>query len=99
VYAGPAGDFLGGTEPTLAVAPERAEDISALARLLAADGHEVDETPERVLVTIAERDEPRRLAAQLNRVAHEHGIVLVELAQRHRNLEDRYLNLVQGGIR
>jgi ABC-2 type transport system ATP-binding protein len=98
IYAGPAAEFLGGTEPTVGVAPERADDLPVLARLFAADGRELDATPERLLVAVGD-DDPRSLAARLNRVAHEHGIVLAELGQRHRNLEDRYLNLVQGGTR
>jgi ABC-2 type transport system ATP-binding protein len=98
VYAGPAGEFLGGAEPTVTVAPERPADLATLARLFAADGREVDITPDRLLVAVGDGD-VRIVAAQLNRVAHEHGIVLAELGQRHRNLEDRYLNVVQGGIR
>ena len=39
------------------------------------------------------------LAASINRLAHEHGLVLAELEQRRANLQDRYLSLVEGGLR
>ena len=44
------------------------------------------------------RDATHALAASINRLAHEHGIVLAGLEQRRTNLEDRYLSLVSGGI-
>jgi ABC-2 type transport system ATP-binding protein len=98
VYAGPAREFLGGTDPMLGIAPEREGDLDELARLLIADGFDVDQTPDRLLVALGEA-EPRGTAGRVNRLAHEHGIILAELAQRHHNLEDRYLTLVQGGTR
>jgi ABC-2 type transport system ATP-binding protein len=98
VYSGPAADLLGGSGPVLVVAPERAADLPALHLLVAAEGLDVELTPTQLLVGLDPGREPRRLAADLNRLAHEHGIVLAELEQRRTNLETRYLDLVQGGV-
>jgi ABC-2 type transport system ATP-binding protein len=98
IYAGPASEFLGGTDQILAIAPERDADVESLCRLLIADGFEVDRAPDQLLVVLGEA-EPRSTAGRVNRLAHEHGIVLAELTQRRHNLEDRYLTLVRGGIR
>jgi hypothetical protein len=65
---------------------------------LAADGFEVDRASDRLLVALGD-GEPRGTAGRVNRLAHEHGIVLAELAPRRHNLEDRYLTLIQGGTR
>ena len=51
-----------------------------------------------MLVAVNGHD-PRHLAASINRLAHEHGLVLAELEQRRANLQDRYLSLVEGGLR
>jgi ABC-2 type transport system ATP-binding protein len=96
VYAGPAGTFLGGGSPSLVVVPERAGDLRRLDRLIAAEGHEVEIAGEQLIVTLPVTDDLRRAAAGLNRLAHEHGIVLAGLEPRRSNLEDRYLDLVQG---
>lgn len=98
VFSGPAADFLGGAEPSVVVAPEHIADLDRLGRLLAAEGYELDWEDDRLVVLIGERD-ARALAIGINRLAHEHGLVLAALEQRRANLEDRYLSLVQGGIR
>ena len=98
VYAGPAAEFVGGAAASIAVAPEHPADLELLDQLLRAEGHDVDLDGERVLVAVGERD-PRRLAAGINRLAQEHGMVLAELEQRRANLQDRYLSLVEGGLR
>ena len=98
VFSGPAVEFLGGAEPTIAVAPEHGDDLELLGRLLAAEGYDVDPDDGRLLIPVADRD-ARHLAAAINRLAHEHGLVLAELEQRRANLQDRYLSLVEGGIR
>ncbi len=94
VYAGPAAEFLGGGQPQLVVAPERDGDLGRLHLLVAAEGLDVERTGTHLLVALDPAREPRRLAADLNRLAHEHGIVLAELQQRRSNLETRYLDLV-----
>jgi ABC-2 type transport system ATP-binding protein len=96
VYCGPAADFLGGAEPVLVVAPERDADLERLRLVVAAEGLDVELTATQLLVGLVQGRDPRRLAADVNRLAHEHGIVLAELQPRHRNLESRYLDLVQG---
>jgi len=96
VYCGPAADFLGGAEPVLVVAPERDADLERLRLVIAAEGLDVELTATQLLVGLVPGRDPRRLSADVNRLAHEHGIVLAELQPRHRNLESRYLDLVQG---
>ncbi len=99
VYVGPAADFQGGAEPVLVVAPEQAADLERLRLLVAAEGHDVDLAPDHLLVGLPTGSDARSTGAGLNRLAHEHGIVLAALEQRRLNLEDRYLDLVHGGIR
>ena len=67
--------------------------------LVAAEGHDVDLAPDHLLVGLPTGSDARSTGAGLNRLAHEHGIVLAALEQRRLNLEDRYLDLVHGGIR
>ncbi|MDQ3737992.1 MAG: ATP-binding cassette domain-containing protein [Actinomycetota bacterium] len=98
VYAGGAAEFLGESELSVAIAPEHGADLGRLGQLLAADGYEPERSDDRLLVPVNGRD-PHTLAVSLNRLAHEHGLVLAELEQRRANLEDRYLSLVQGGVR
>ncbi len=98
VYAGPSADFVGGAATTVAVAPEHSSDVELLGQLLLAEGHDADIDGERVLVAVNGHD-PRQLAASIDRLAHEHGLVLAELEQRRANLQDRYLSLVEGGLR
>jgi ABC-2 type transport system ATP-binding protein len=98
VYAGPAAEFVGGAATTIGVAPEHPSDVELLGRLLLAEGHDADVEDGRVLVAVNGHD-PRHLAASINRLAHEHGLVLAELEQRRANLQDRYLSLVEGGLR
>ncbi|MET0147105.1 MAG: ATP-binding cassette domain-containing protein [Ilumatobacteraceae bacterium] len=98
VFAGPAAEFVGGAEPTIAVAPEHVRDVELLARLLAAEGFDVERREDRLFVDAGGRD-ARALAVAVNRLAHEHGLVLAELEQHRANLQDRYLSLVEGGSR
>ncbi len=98
VYAGPAAEFVGGAASTIGVAPEYPSDVELLGRLLLAEGHDADVEDGRVLVAVNGHD-PRHLAASINRLAHAHGLVLAELEQRRANLQDRYLSLVEGGLR
>ena len=98
VFAGPAIEFAGGASATLTVSPEHAADVAQLGRLLAAEGHDIDVDDGSVLVHLDDRD-PRTVGASVNRLAAEHGLVLAELSARTANLQDRYLSLVEGGIR
>jgi ABC-2 type transport system ATP-binding protein len=98
VFAGPAVEFAGGASATLTLSPEHAADVAQLGRLLAAEGHDIDVADGSVLVHLDDRD-PRSTGAAVNRLAAEHGLVLAELSSRTANLQDRYLSLVEGGIR
>jgi ABC-2 type transport system ATP-binding protein len=93
VYAGPATEFLGGAQPQLVLAPQHDGDLGRLHLLVAARGLNVERDGTQLVVACDPAREPRRLAADLNRVAHENGIVLAELQQRRSNLETRYLAL------
>jgi hypothetical protein len=53
----------------------------------------------RLVVPLLPDDDERRVAASINRLAHEHGIVLAGLHPQQDRLEDRYLSLVTGGAR
>jgi len=47
-------------------------------------------------VAVGDRDgDTADLAARVNQLAFDAGVVLIELAPRRRSLEDRYLELVQ----
>jgi ABC-2 type transport system ATP-binding protein len=96
LFQGPAADFLAGSDG-LAVAPERPEDLPALADLLATAGHLVEVRDDH-LVTFIDGD-AQGAAAAVNRAAFEAGIVLVELHAQRSSLEERYLSMVQGGAR
>ena len=97
VFAGPAADFPAGVEPVIAVAPEHVGDVDLLGRLLAAEGYELEREDQRLLLTVGD-DDPRALAASVDRLAHEHGLALAELEHRRTSLQDRYLSLVEGGL-
>jgi ABC-2 type transport system ATP-binding protein len=102
VYQGPTEDFVSGSGNSLAVVPENAGDLAALATVLTSAGHDADAVDGHLVVhddDLGGRD----LAAAVNRAAHHAGIVLVELSPIRTSLEDRYLALVrtteQGGSR
>jgi ABC-2 type transport system ATP-binding protein len=97
VFAGPAADFAGGGQRVVAVAPEHLGDVDLLGRLLAAEGYELERQDQRLLLTV-HGDDPRTVAASVDRLAHEHGLALAELEHRRASLQDRYLSLVEGGL-
>ncbi len=96
-YQGPAAAFMSGSGTGLAVAPERADDLAVLARVLAAPGRTVEQRDGR-LVVIDDHVDGRPLAAAVNRAAHGAGIVLVELSPLRTSLEERYLALVDADL-
>lgn len=98
VYQGPADGFLAQAGAVVVIAPERHADLDRLGLLVRAEGHDVvpDDTGLAVLVDGAE---PRTLAAALNRLAVEHGILLAELHVRRPTLESHYLAIVEGDQR
>jgi ABC-2 type transport system ATP-binding protein len=103
VYSGPTDGFTGAGERELWVVPEHDADLGALCGHLRAHryGAEVVDhrTEGRIVVPLAVDDDERLVAASVNRVAHEHGIVLAGLRAHQERLEDRYLSLVAGGSR
>jgi ABC-2 type transport system ATP-binding protein len=98
LYQGPTRDLLAGVAGGLAVVPQRPDDLPALHELLVARGHAVSPGDDGLVVAIGGAD-PGDLAASVNRTAFDAGMVLVELSPLRTSLEDRYLSLVQGGVR
>jgi ABC-2 type transport system ATP-binding protein len=101
VYSGPTTGFVGTGERLLLVVPEADDDLDELCRLLAADRFDaqVEHGAHRVVVPLEPDDDQRHAAADVNRLAHAHGIVLAGLGVQEERLEDRYLALVAGGDR
>ena len=97
LYQGPTRDLLDGAARGLAVVPQRDADLAALEALLVRGGHDVGAEAGRLVVR-AEGD-VAALAAGVNRAAFDAGIVLVELSPLRTSLEDRFLAMVQGGVR
>ncbi|MEY2553582.1 MAG: type transport system ATP-binding protein [Ilumatobacteraceae bacterium] len=96
LYQGPTRALLDGVVAGLAVAPQEPGDRAVLRDLLVADGHRVDTTDARLVVSVDHAD-IGALAASVNRQAFEAGIVLIELSPIRTTLEDRYLTMVSGG--
>ncbi|MCU1455410.1 MAG: transporter related protein [Acidimicrobiales bacterium] len=98
LYQGPTRALLDGVTRGVAVLPERREDRAVLRDLLVAGGHEVVADDARLVVSVDGAD-VLELAASVNRAAFAAGVVLAELSPLRTTLEDRYLALVQGGVR
>ena len=98
VYQGSAAAFLGRAAPVIELAPERVDDLPRLAAMAAAEGFDVAGGPAGVTVRL-DGDDPRAVAAGLNRSAMAAGIALAELHVRRPTLESHYLALVGGGDR
>jgi ABC-2 type transport system ATP-binding protein len=98
LYQGPTRELLDGVAGGLIVEPHRWEDRSVLQQLLATGGHAVAVQDDRLVVGVDGLN-VGDLAATVNKVAFEAGIVLVELSPLRTSLEDRYLSLVHGGAR
>jgi ABC-2 type transport system ATP-binding protein len=105
LYQGPASGLQGGT--ALSLRTRRPEEAACLHRVLAANGVAVGTLdpalagPDATALEVAIPDDGTHpagvadLAARVNQLAFDAGVVLVELAPRRRSLEDRYLDLVQ----
>jgi ABC-2 type transport system ATP-binding protein len=96
VFQGPAEKLMDGAETRLIVASEQTADRQRLRSLFLAKGYEVEIT-DGGLAVIVENREPRIVAADLNRTAIADGLVLVELRVDRMNLEERYLDMMNGG--
>jgi ABC-2 type transport system ATP-binding protein len=95
IYQGPTRDFLDAAIGALSIAPEHREQCQPLADVLEANGLRVHGHGDRLVVSVD--GSPQIVAAQVNRLAFDAGIVLVELSVQRTTLEDRYLTLVAGG--
>ncbi len=97
LYQGPTRGLLDGAVRGIAVAPERAADGDGLRHVLECHGFELE--PGDAIVVPVDGHDAAALAASINRVAFDAGIVLAELSHRRTTLEDRYLAMAEGGSR
>ncbi|MFN0030094.1 MAG: ABC transporter ATP-binding protein [Acidimicrobiales bacterium] len=99
-FAGPTSELLDGSTTGLLAAPPRTQDLPALQDLLIRAGHHVSLHPEHVVIDVAcatvAGSDVADLAARVNQIAFEAGIVLSQLSPVRSSLEDRYLNLIKG---
>jgi ABC-2 type transport system ATP-binding protein len=95
VFQGEASSLLAGAIRGLVVAPEHGGDLARLEQLIAEGGHRVRPEPGALVVDLGDED-PRSLAAEINRAAAAAGLVLVELRLDRMNLEERYLAITNG---
>jgi ABC-2 type transport system ATP-binding protein len=98
IYQGPTRALLDEGAGGLAVVPQRPEDTAVLQRTLVDHGHRVDAQQQRLVVEVGPL-EVAAVAAAVNRAAFDAGVVLVELTPIRMTLEDRYLSMVEGGVR
>ena len=99
LYQGPTAELLHGEVGRLAVVTQRPDDRGALREVLVHRGHDVQVDGDRLVVHNVDADDIRELAASVNRLAFDAGIVCVELSPQRSSLEDRYLSMVDGGAR
>jgi ABC-2 type transport system ATP-binding protein len=106
VFEGSTVELLAGGGDTLVLACEHPSDVPRLEALLARRGLPSSRHGDRVWVGLGEvvgrgngRGDVTGVMAELNRAAMAEQLTLVELAVARTHLEDRYLNLVSGGIR
>jgi ABC-2 type transport system ATP-binding protein len=98
LYEGPTGELLDDRGGRLAVVPEQVTDEARLVQLLRARDFLVGHEDGRVVVRSDRLDQPG-VAAAVNRLAFDAGIVLVELSPVRATLEERYLSMVEVGAR
>jgi ABC-2 type transport system ATP-binding protein len=96
LYEGPTGDLLDDRGRRLAVVPERIADGAHLIELLRSRDFVVGHEDGRIVVRSDGRDHPA-MAAAVNRMAFDAGIVLVELSPMRATLEEKYLSMVEVG--
>src|SRR6266545_1823066 len=96
LYQGPADGFLGQDSNVIALAPEHPGDLDRLATLVRAGGHDPRLDGSELIVPVITLDDPKTIAAALNKAASARGIVLAELHVRRPSLESHYLAVVGG---
>jgi ABC-2 type transport system ATP-binding protein len=104
-FQGPTSNLLDDTSAGLVIAPHDPADLSALHDLVVVAGHPVrvdgprlvvDLTPIRSDAAGASPSDVSDVAARINRLAFEAGVVLATITPQRVSLEDRYLSLVEG---
>jgi len=98
LYQGPTREFLDAAVGGLNVAPQHHQQLDPLLELLVDCGIRAKRNENHLVVSTEDADTDD-LAASVNRMAFDAGIVLVELSVIRSTLEDRYLTLVQAGAR
>ncbi len=88
LFEGAVSDLIGVGQATLIARPERARDVSKLAKIARAAGHDTNRSGSRLLVHSSSR-----FAAELNRAAFKQGITLVELRMSEPTLESTFIEL------
>jgi ABC-2 type transport system ATP-binding protein len=96
VFQGPASKLLAGAVRGVSVAAERAEDMQRLQGALNDMGYALHAANGGLMVE-GNGTDPRVLAAEISRIAIANDVVLVELKQERKNLEEMYLSMVKGG--
>jgi ABC-2 type transport system ATP-binding protein len=91
LFEGLLEELLARQRGTLVLAPERAEDLQELARVVVACGYQLAVGPRRLRV-----DAPPDAAAALNRAAMTAGIILAELSVTKPTLEATFMTMTQG---
>jgi ABC-2 type transport system ATP-binding protein len=101
VFQGSTVELLAGGADTLIVACEHPTDLHRLQALLDRRRLSAVQTDGRLWVTLGDvhrSDDLTALLADLNRAAMAEQVTIVELTVVRAHLEDRYLNLVSGGL-
>jgi len=104
LYQGPTAGLPGGA--TLILRTRRPEEAARLRPALAGTGLRISAldqagdgaTELEVAMEDADCADPAALAARINRLAFDAGVVLAGLAPRRRSLEDRYLDLIKNDL-
>ena len=94
LYEGPTRDLLDDRGGRLTVLPEWPADGARLIELLRTHDLEVGQEDGRIVVSAGRGVQPA-LAAAVNRLAFDAGIVLVELSPVRTTLEERYLSMME----
>ncbi|GIH95755.1 ABC transporter ATP-binding protein [Planobispora siamensis] len=93
IYCGPVTDLLTRARQRIEIAAEHARDTAALLALLAADGWQVEHTPEGRLSVAADEHQ----GADLNRCAARGGITLKSMTPVRGSLEEIFLEMTGTG--
>jgi ABC-2 type transport system ATP-binding protein len=87
-------ESLGGTDDALVLGSDDPTQLDDLTAIAGSAGLPIERRDDRLVLTLADDVDARRLAAEINRRAHAAGIVLAQLHHQRADLEARYLELV-----